>query len=181
MKQFRNYPYVVSQEGFVYRLNSKKPLKADKTSQGYLRVTLCVNGKPERFLVHRMVAELYCPNPKGYGLVMHLDDDTSNNFYTNLQWGTQSINMLQCHRTNRCSNILASKVAQTTAINSLRVSLKKDMSNRFLDLVYQNKRLHIKYICAHCNNVYTHRADSPSIKRKGVCRSCFISKDEDIV
>ena len=62
MKQFRNTPYFVTNNGLVYRQGSDKPLKPDKTGH-YYRVTLSIDGIVQRHSVHRMVAECYIPNP----------------------------------------------------------------------------------------------------------------------
>lgn len=42
--------------------------------------------------VHILVAEAYLPNPNNYPIVMHLDNNKSNNCVTNLQWNTVSAN-----------------------------------------------------------------------------------------
>lgn len=59
------------------------------------------------FLVHRLVAERFVPNPEGYPLVRHLDGDPANNDYRNLAWGTQAMNMADARRHGR----LGKKVA----------------------------------------------------------------------
>lgn len=41
------------------------------------------------FLVHRLVAMAYVPNPHNYPFAIHLDTDTQNNYYKNLSWGYQ--------------------------------------------------------------------------------------------
>lgn len=43
--------------------------------------------------VHRMVAEAFIPNPSGFPVVRHLNDDPTDNRVENLAWGTQSDNM----------------------------------------------------------------------------------------
>ncbi len=181
MKQFRDYPYNVTENGLVFRKGKSTPLKFDDSGKGYLRVTLSKNGTTCRFLVHRMVAEVYCDNPKKDPHVLHLDNNPKNNHYLNLKWGTHSENMSQCHHQGRCSNLIASEVAKNLQIAKTQKKLIKLMGSRFLGLEYKNSRPHVKYICLKCNGNFLHRTDSPSIKRGGVCRSCFISKVEDIV
>lgn len=39
--------------------------------------------------VHRAVALAFCPNAKGKGVVHHIDDDKTNNYYVNLLWVTE--------------------------------------------------------------------------------------------
>lgn len=45
--------------------------------------------------VHRLVAEVFCENPKNYPIVMHLDNNRRNNRADNLQWGTLKMNSQQ--------------------------------------------------------------------------------------
>ena len=42
--------------------------------------------------IHRLMAEHFIPNPKGYPIVRHVDDDPKNNCLTNLRWGTMKDN-----------------------------------------------------------------------------------------
>jgi hypothetical protein len=58
----------------------------------YKRVTLCVNSKTKRFLVHRLVAEYFIPNIKNKRCVNHIDGNPSNNHISNLEWCTHQEN-----------------------------------------------------------------------------------------
>lgn len=49
-----------------------------------------VFGKPH--LLHRLIALAYLPNPEGYPVVRHRDDNPSHNEVGNLVWGTHSDN-----------------------------------------------------------------------------------------
>lgn len=63
-------------------------------SNGYPSVTLVIYGKKKNFTVHRLVAEQFVVGgsiPKGY-VVCHIDDDKTNNVYSNLKIGTYSEN-----------------------------------------------------------------------------------------
>lgn len=59
------------------------------------QVTLCKKGLEYTFNVARLVAQAFLPNPNGCELVLHLDDDATNNHYSNLQWGTHAENVSQ--------------------------------------------------------------------------------------
>jgi hypothetical protein len=59
---------------------------------GYLAVTLCRDGEHRDFLIHRLVAMHFLPNPHGFGEVNHIDGDKQNNAVTNLEWVNRSRN-----------------------------------------------------------------------------------------
>jgi len=52
-----------------------------------------IGGK--RITLHRLVAIAHLPNPNNYPIVMHIDNDTTNNEVDNLMWGTISMNTKQ--------------------------------------------------------------------------------------
>ena len=57
-----------------------------KHSNGYVKVQI----KGKDYLVHRLVAELFLPNPFNKKCVYHVDGDTTNNKLENLRWRTMS-------------------------------------------------------------------------------------------
>lgn len=67
-------------------------LKPGISSNGYLTVALCVNGKPVTHSIHLLVALAFIPNPREYPLVDHRDRDRTNNSVNNLRWSTYSAN-----------------------------------------------------------------------------------------
>lgn len=59
---------------------------------GHLKVDLYLNGKRYKRYVYRLMLEAFVgPCPPGMQ-ALHGDDDRSNNWLTNLRWGTQSEN-----------------------------------------------------------------------------------------
>ena len=63
-----------------------KVIKLQKDKFGYMYVSLHKDGIRKMFKVHRLVAEAFIPNPFGKEYVNHIDEDKSNNLYTNLSW-----------------------------------------------------------------------------------------------
>lgn len=54
-----------------------------------------------KWLVHRLVALVYLPNPEGLPYVCHKDNVPTNNSVNNLYWGTQKDNMSQASKEGR--------------------------------------------------------------------------------
>ena len=69
-------------------ISKEKILKNQNNSQGYFRIDLKVNGKKQRFFVHRLVAEHFLNKPMGCNIVNHLDCNPHNNKIDNLEWTT---------------------------------------------------------------------------------------------
>lgn len=67
-------------------------LKPQKRKRGYQAVTLSKNSKVKSFLVHRLVAMVFIPNPDNLPQVNHKDENTSNNCVDNLEWCNQCYN-----------------------------------------------------------------------------------------
>lgn len=92
--------YQVSNMGRVKSLPRKTPagirgggiLKHD-LCHGYLRITLCKNGKIKHFFIHRLVAEAFLDNPDNLPQVNHINEDKTDNRVENLEWCTQEYNL----------------------------------------------------------------------------------------
>lgn len=62
------------------------------STNNYLVVGLCKNGKGVHKLVHRLVAEAFVPNPNNLPQVNHKDENPNNNRADNLEWCDQYYN-----------------------------------------------------------------------------------------
>ena len=62
------------------------------TNKGYKYVHLLDNGARKSFLVHRLVAIAFVPNPDNFPLINHKDEDYFNNRADNLEWCTHKYN-----------------------------------------------------------------------------------------
>ena len=63
-----------------------KQSKNKKTKHGYYVVCLSKNGIVKNYLVHRLVAQAFLPNPNDYKEVNHKDENPQNNIVSNLEW-----------------------------------------------------------------------------------------------
>jgi len=113
--------YKVSNHGRIKSLNynktgKEKILKLFNDKNGYKIVTLSKNGKSKKYKVHRLVAEVFIPNPNNYTIINHKDECKYNNCVENLEWcnhkynsnyGTRnkriSINNIGKHKNNKTS------------------------------------------------------------------------------
>lgn len=84
--EFGGIRYLVCSNGDIYGPTGKK-LKARKNEDGYAVVTMG-NKRIKRStrFVHRIVAELFVPNPDNYSDVDHLDSNRMNPDVKNLEW-----------------------------------------------------------------------------------------------
>lgn len=98
-KQWKNSPYEVSNTGKVRRKGSNEIRKPRDDDRKHQRVNLTWNGNREEPPLHQMVMELFGPpKPKGEHIViLHKDNDGTNNAISNLKWGTRSENVQQAH------------------------------------------------------------------------------------
>lgn len=84
--------YKVSSLGRVYSHLTHRYLKNGHTVRGYCFVSLCLDGRPKNFLVHRLVATSFIPNPLNLPEVNHKDENRENNRVDNLEWCTPKYN-----------------------------------------------------------------------------------------
>lgn len=85
VRGYRNYS--VSNLGRVRNDKTQRILKPFK-SKGRYRVSLYEDGDPEVYLVSRLVADAFVPNPERKREVMHKNGDVTDNAASNLEWAT---------------------------------------------------------------------------------------------
>ena len=101
MKLILNGDYAVTIDGDVISIKSNKSLRAHDNGHGYKTVYLCIDGKPKRYYVHRLVASAFVDNPNDYPEVNHIDEDRGNNRAENLEWCTSKYNKNYGRRAER--------------------------------------------------------------------------------
>ena len=82
----------VSIKGEVFNNITGNVHKRYKHSNGYEDVCVSYNGSVKHFLVHRLVANTFIPNPGNKLEVNHIDSNKINNHISNLEWVTRDEN-----------------------------------------------------------------------------------------
>lgn len=99
--------YQVSNFGRVKSLgngkthNSSERILKGNNIKGYLVVNLSKEGNKKQYLIHRLVAQAFIPNPNKLLQVNHIDEDKTNNKVSNLEWCSAKYNMNYGTRTQR--------------------------------------------------------------------------------
>ena len=95
--------YRVSNRGEIVSIHYKRSIKENpqplvpRESNGYLYVVLSKNNKVKVAKPHRLVAELFIPNPDNKPYVNHKDGNKQNNSVENLEWVTPLENNLHMY------------------------------------------------------------------------------------
>lgn len=96
--------YQVSNRGIVKSLKfGKERIMKAKKDKGYLRVGLRKDGKQKFYMVHRLVALAFLPNPENLPEINHIDEDKTNNRVENLEWCSAKYNTNYGSRTKKAT------------------------------------------------------------------------------
>lgn len=84
----------------TFKINNNKP---------YLRIGLNKNKQRKCFLVHRLVAEAFIPNPENKPQVNHIDGNKQNNNVNNLEWVNNQENKIHASKNNLITKLYGEK------------------------------------------------------------------------
>ena len=90
-RKFRDTKYCADETGRIFNSRTGKELRQQSNGR-YNKVTLSIDGKQRQFLVHRIIAELFIPNPENKGEVNHINGIKTDNRVENLEWVTPQEN-----------------------------------------------------------------------------------------
>lgn len=118
--------YEVSNTGEIR--NAKGKTKKSSLKKGvntnYKEISLWKDGKNKRFLVHRLVAKAFIPNPNNYPIINHKDENGTNNCVENLEWCNHRYNA-KYNKYPEKPNTIPSKVVSREQKQKTSISVKK--------------------------------------------------------
>lgn len=130
--------YIINKNGNIVSKITGKTLKPYAMKNGYQQVTLySKDGGNKKFLVHRLVATYYLPNPLNLPQVNHKDMNKCNNDVSNLEWCDAAHNLrharkngVNIYTSERNHKISIAKTGVPRAMET-RKKLSKYMKGRY--------------------------------------------------
>lgn len=130
--------YAITENGKVWSYKNDKFLKPISGGGGYFCVDLCKNGELKRYLLHRLVAETFIPNPNNYPCVNHKDEDRLNNNVNNLEWCTYKYNNNYGNRNKKASKTLKGKHPSEKSRKKMSESRSKPVKCVELNIIFSS-------------------------------------------
>lgn len=100
--QISNLGRVKSLKTWIRQYNNyvekERLLKPCVNSAGYYIVVLYKDKHKKTFSLHRLIAQAFIPNPNNYPQINHIDGNKKNFNINNLEWCTQSYNMIHAFK-----------------------------------------------------------------------------------
>lgn len=94
-------------------------IKGKIDANGYVRVSLTKNGQTKNYLVHRLVAKQFIPNPDNLPQVNHKNGNKCDNTVGNLEWCTAKENKKHAYD-NNITDTKRKALAALDKVNSVK-------------------------------------------------------------
>jgi hypothetical protein len=138
-KKFRNTKYSIGDNGTViseheWRGTCSRVLKPHLV-KGYYAIELVEENIRSFHKVHRLVAEIFVPNPNNFTIVNHKDFNRLNNHYSNLEWMSLSNNVKDAWHNDRMS------IGSTRTTSKLDETAVEKIKLLFVENVLDNQQI----------------------------------------
>lgn len=153
LKQYLDTKYFINNNGNIINNNTSIILKGQNNGNGYLKITLTIEGKQIQRYIHRLVALSFIPNPENKPQVNHLNGIKTDNRVENLEWCTNSENQIHAHKNGLKKNgnkvwngkfskndIHIIKEMYNSGIKQIEISKKMNVCKSTICEILQGKR-----------------------------------------
>lgn len=156
-KEINNYiGYSISNTGIIRNNKTGKILKQSVSNVGYKFV--CIKpygkyGKSINLYLHKEVAVAFVENPENKQTVNHKDGNKTNNLAENLEWATQSEQLIhafkknlvkiprgECRPNSKLTELQIHEILSNPQISGVDFSDKFGVSNRTISDIKRGKR-----------------------------------------
>lgn len=143
--------YKCSNMGNIKRVVSnrckKERILKGSSHRGYLMATLSKDDIHDRRMVHRIIASVFIENPHNKPQINHLDANKRNNCVSNLEWSTQSENIIHAHRLGNMGGVRHGMSSFTEAdILTIRLKYAYGATFSYLSKEYNRRKKIMKDI-----------------------------------
>lgn len=92
------YLYTIYEDGRIHNDTNGKWIRGTSIDNHnrYVKIHLGTDGAGKFLPLHRLVAQIFLPNPNNYPQVNHIDGNRYNNAASNLEWCTAKQNVRHC-------------------------------------------------------------------------------------
>ena len=123
MKEYDGF--LVDDDLNIYSKRTGFKLTPNKGTDGYMQVQYRrEDGKNHHQRVHVILAHCFIPNPNGYKYVNHIDSNKLNNQLDNLEWCTNSYNVLHGWKSGNRTHKNNTKIKAVNILNGESYSFK---------------------------------------------------------
>lgn len=126
--------------GVGFRIVRGRILKLIPDKNGYYMIGLKRGGKHFPKKVHRLVAEAFISNPESKPQINHKNFVKTDNRVSNIEWVTQSENMLHSYRNGNMDNALEKKRKPVKCSNGMVFNSSYDAANYLNVNVFKGKK-----------------------------------------
>lgn len=179
-KDIEGFEGVYQVSNFIKVLNviTGKLKKFSFDSHGYLTVRLWKNNSSKLYLVHRLIAEAFIPNPENKYCVDHINTFKTDNRVENLKWVNHKENQNNPLTKHHISNGLKGKLINRKDLSKpiYRYSFNNELIEIYPSISEASRQLNIdaSCICAclkgktkYCCNSYWYYSPSSSLLSSG--------------